>query len=253
MKGRRVSSNIATMALHFSANQYDKNFKPTLLQNWEVPRNYREKPRAFIGFTQIVANDRGHLLSGVKRSRESPWGTFVGTWDLPIKIPGNNMTNSTARTDIAMARLERMKSDGDIVLKGRLKQCKVPSPLPVKADKDADKTLTPKASNTQTQLQGSGERSGERSGAKNPEPVPSVLAPPSPGVRTPLKPATPTLDWPRPGSHGSRVQSACPNLGTSRSPLPAISSPKQVGTPTPRSRTEDLTWPSPKAPEQLPA
>jgi hypothetical protein len=47
-----------------------------------------QRPRAFVGFTQIVASDKGHLLPGVKRSRESPWGTFVGTWDMPLKIPG---------------------------------------------------------------------------------------------------------------------------------------------------------------------
>ena len=47
-----------------------------------------QRPRAFDGFTQIVANNRGHLLPGVKRSRESPWGNFVGTYDMPLKIPG---------------------------------------------------------------------------------------------------------------------------------------------------------------------
>jgi len=35
-----------------------------------------------------VANNRGHLLPGVKRSRESPWGTFIGTYDMPLSIPG---------------------------------------------------------------------------------------------------------------------------------------------------------------------
>lgn len=49
---------------------------------------FLQRPRAFDGFTQIVANNRGHLLSGVKRSRESPWGNFVGTWDMPLNIPG---------------------------------------------------------------------------------------------------------------------------------------------------------------------
>ena len=40
------------------------------------------------GFSNIHANDRGHLLPNVPRRRESPWGTFVGTWDMPTKIPG---------------------------------------------------------------------------------------------------------------------------------------------------------------------
>lgn len=236
------------MSLHFSANQYDRNFKPTLLQNWEVPREYRERPRAFIGFTQIVANDRGHLMPGVKRSRESPWGTFVGTYDLPLKIPGNNMTNTTARTENATLRLQRFKTDGDIVLQGKLKKCKVPSPLPVKADKDADKALSPKAAFAQTSLG----TNGERSGARNPEPITSVQAPASPGITTPVKPCTPNLEWPRPASQGSRVKSASPNLATARSPLPAITSPKCQASPPPCSpNAKDLDWPSPKAVEQV--
>jgi len=28
-----------------------------------------------------VSNDRGHLLPGVPKSKESPWGKFKGTWD----------------------------------------------------------------------------------------------------------------------------------------------------------------------------
>lgn len=35
------------------------------------------------------------------------------------------MTNSTARTENAMFRLERLKTEGDVVLGGKLKQCKV--------------------------------------------------------------------------------------------------------------------------------
>jgi len=35
------------------------------------------------------------------------------------------MTNSTARTFAAFQRLERCKSDGEIILKGHLKKCKV--------------------------------------------------------------------------------------------------------------------------------
>ncbi|WAR05505.1 FLTOP-like protein [Mya arenaria] len=238
------------MSLHFSANQYEKNFKPTLLQNWEVPRAYRERPRAFVGFTQIVASDRGHLLTGVKRSRESPWGTHIGTWDMPIKIPGNNMMNATARTENATLRLERIKSDGDIMLGGKLKQCKVPSPLPVKADKNADKTLSPKAANGATQLSPMGPGSGFRSGAQAPLPISSVDVPASPGIQMPVKPVTPNIDWPRPASQGYRVKSASPNMAA-QSPLPAITSPK-VLTP-PGTPQKDFKWPSPKPAEPLAA
>lgn len=35
------------------------------------------------------------------------------------------MTNDTARTVDAMERLERCKTDGEIILKGKLKRCRV--------------------------------------------------------------------------------------------------------------------------------
>ncbi|XP_052246500.1 protein Flattop homolog isoform X2 [Dreissena polymorpha] len=237
------------MALHFSANQYERNFKPTLLQNWEVPRRYRERPRAFVGFTQIIANDKGHLMQGVKRSRESPWGTFVGTWDLPLKIPGNNMTNSTARTENAVLRLDRIKTDGDIVLGGKLKQCKVPSPLPVKADIDADKTLSPKAAGATTELRASG--TGMRSGAQAPLPKSSVELPASPGINA--KPVTPNIDWPRPASQGSRAKSASPKMAAIKSPLPAIPSPKPASAARAGTPAKGLDWPAPKAEEPVAA
>ena len=41
------------------------------------------------GTTEIIASERGHLSTGVPRSRTSPWGTYVGTWDMPNKLPGN--------------------------------------------------------------------------------------------------------------------------------------------------------------------
>ena len=44
-----------------------------------------QRPGARKGHTQIVTNDRGHLLPGVPRSKESPWGTFKGTWDMDCR------------------------------------------------------------------------------------------------------------------------------------------------------------------------
>ncbi|XP_011437457.3 protein Flattop homolog [Magallana gigas] len=237
------------MSLHFSANQYDQAFDPHRLQNWEVPKQFRPRPRAFDGFTQIVANNRGHLLSGVKRSRESPWGNFVGTWDMPLNIPGNKMMNSTARTFHAQVRLERCKTDGDIIIKGKLKRPHVPDPLPIKADREADKGLEgvpPKpldpitscpldpitASNLAV--------NGSRSGAKNPEPITRAspkLAPLSPSYRpkTPSLGAKTPIDWPRPAS---RVKSASPKIG---SPEPELQQLTAARSP--------VNWPSPKSVE----
>lgn len=51
-----------------------------------MPKWYQPKPCPGKGTTQIVSNDRGHLLPGIPHSKRSPWGEFVGTWSLPKKI-----------------------------------------------------------------------------------------------------------------------------------------------------------------------
>ncbi len=45
------------------------------------------------GKTNIISNNRGHLKSSVPRSPNSPWGTFVGTWQQEKK-PLNIRTQS---------------------------------------------------------------------------------------------------------------------------------------------------------------
>ena len=42
-----------------------------------------------------------------------------------IVISGNSMLNSTARTENASLRLNRLKTEGDIILNGHLKKCNV--------------------------------------------------------------------------------------------------------------------------------
>lgn len=241
------------MALHFSANQYNNAFYPQKLDNWQVPRQYRERPRAFDGFTQIVANNRGHLLPGVKRSRESPWGTFVGTWDMPLKIPGN--TNPTARSGDAVERLLRSKTDGEIILRGKLKKCKVPDPLPVKEDVKADAAVVPTLSQPFETIINGADGSVVRSGARNPEPL--SISPKIPPIGS--KPGTPTLNWPQPQSParsaGSRrsLKVLSPKVLTPTQP--ATTNAAVAGTPEPElqvlspARTP-INWPSPKSPVQ---
>ncbi|XP_044255150.1 uncharacterized protein LOC123005450 [Tribolium madens] len=65
---------------------FEQAYKPKVLRNWEVPKIYNDKPRRRSGRTQIIANDRGHLLPGVPKAKGSPWGSFIGTWHLPKKI-----------------------------------------------------------------------------------------------------------------------------------------------------------------------
>uniref|UniRef100_A0A8B9NJ72 Protein Flattop n=1 Tax=Accipiter nisus TaxID=211598 RepID=A0A8B9NJ72_9AVES len=78
--------------------QYEDAFSPHRLQNWSVPRTGRQ------GSTLIIADDRGHLLPTVPRSQASPWGTFVGTWDMPPRIPPARL-DLTSRSATAVAQL----------------------------------------------------------------------------------------------------------------------------------------------------
>ncbi|XP_054254498.1 protein Flattop [Indicator indicator] len=92
------------MAARDGAGQYEDAFRPQRLQNWGVPRHGHQRPSPREGPTQIVANDRGHLLPAVPRCQASPWGTFVGTWDMPPRIPPARL-DLTSRSAAAAARL----------------------------------------------------------------------------------------------------------------------------------------------------
>ncbi|GLV35809.1 uncharacterized protein CBL_01039 [Carabus blaptoides fortunei] len=75
------------MALHFSANQFNRAFDARKLGNWEVPHRYPERPHVRTGHTRIIANDRGHLLPGVaKFPSRGAWGQFIPTWRMPKRI-----------------------------------------------------------------------------------------------------------------------------------------------------------------------
>ncbi|KAL8566543.1 hypothetical protein ACOMHN_009757 [Nucella lapillus] len=125
------------MSVNFSANQYEQAFEPERIQNWEVPKGKGKYPLPREGSSVIHANNRGHLLPNVPRRRESPWGTYVGTWDMPTQIPGNRQVNPTARCEDMQLKLQVKKEDAAEVLSGGLKKSKVPSPLPVKVDEEA--------------------------------------------------------------------------------------------------------------------
>nr|KAF6412961.1 cilia and flagella associated protein 126 [Molossus molossus] len=92
------------MATNYSANQYEKAFSPKYLQNWSLAKPTKENIPSHEGYTQIIANDRGHLLPSVPRSKASPWGSFMGTWQMPLKIPPARVT-LTSRTAAGAASL----------------------------------------------------------------------------------------------------------------------------------------------------
>ncbi|XP_076596042.1 protein Flattop [Chaetodon auriga] len=95
------------MSSNYSANQYDSAFRSQQLQNWCGTKHYKERPTAHRGHTTFIADDRGHLLSGVLK-RGSAWPDFKGTWDLPARIPCHRI-NPTSRS---VEGLNRLKSWG---------------------------------------------------------------------------------------------------------------------------------------------
>lgn len=86
--------------------KYEKAFSPKYLQNWSPAKPTKERASTHEGYTQIIANDRGHLLPSVPRSKASPWGSFMGTWQMPLKVPPARVT-LTSRTTAAAASLTK--------------------------------------------------------------------------------------------------------------------------------------------------
>ncbi|ELT93535.1 hypothetical protein CAPTEDRAFT_221669 [Capitella teleta] len=101
--------------------KYQNAFYAKKLQNWQVPGVYQSHPRSRSGHTKFIATDRGHLMGDVPRSRKNPWGDFVGTWDLPHRIPGHSVQVPTARTTHAQERVQREQKDSSWVINGGLK------------------------------------------------------------------------------------------------------------------------------------
>ena len=73
-----------------------------------------------------IANDRGHLLGGIPRSKTSPWGTFTGTWD----------TAMDCCKTLHSQTLAPLKSEGTSCLNNQVKNAR--------KSKQSDLTLTNK-------------------------------------------------------------------------------------------------------------
>ncbi|KAK7132185.1 hypothetical protein R3I93_018671 [Phoxinus phoxinus] len=92
------------MSSSYSANQYESAYRSQKLQNWTIPKHFKERPSEAEGYTTFIATDRGHLLPGVRTKRGSAWPAFQGTWDLPHQIPPASI-NPTARSQEGQDRL----------------------------------------------------------------------------------------------------------------------------------------------------
>ncbi|XP_014768445.1 protein Flattop homolog [Octopus bimaculoides] len=144
------------MSRQFSANQYEDGFCRS--NRWEIPNKLSQYPKQQDGFTVVIANNDGHLLEGVKRSKNSPWGNFVDTWDFPLKIPGSSGLNTTARRQASAKGLSNLKENFDrqmqdfnietSSLRNVMKKTKkndVPKPKPAVAKDCSPRSETPQA------------------------------------------------------------------------------------------------------------
>ncbi|XP_017370634.1 protein Flattop [Cebus imitator] len=130
------------MATNYSANQYEKAFSSKYLQNWSPAKPTKECISSHEGYTQIIANDRGHLLPSVPRSKANPWGSFMGTWQMPLKIPPARVT-LTSRTTAGAASLTKWIQKNPDLLKAS--NGLRPEILGKSHDPDSQKTLRKKS------------------------------------------------------------------------------------------------------------
>ncbi|XP_049633573.1 protein Flattop [Suncus etruscus] len=179
------------MAANYSANQYEKAYRPVHLQNWSPARRTKERVTAKEGYTQTIADDRGHLLPSVPRSQASPWGSFMGTWQMPLKMPPARV-NLTSRSAAGAANLTKRIQDNPDFLKacngprpeilGKLREPEWPGPT-LKTEPQAPSPARTPSSRTPGSVSGEVPRSRHPSAGHTPRPPAAerTVASPLPG------------------------------------------------------------------------
>jgi len=106
------------MAVSYSANQYENAFVSKRLLNWESAKSTGNRPGFEPKCTKVIADANGHLISGHKREGSAK-SSFIGTWDLPKRLPGNSIDNPMARDADAYEKLRETYSDDKLRLTGK--------------------------------------------------------------------------------------------------------------------------------------
>ncbi|KAL1122490.1 hypothetical protein AAG570_002821 [Ranatra chinensis] len=119
--------------------QFESNYKPHHLGNWQVGKWHKLWPRARRGATKVIADDRGHLLPGVPRAG-TPWGAYRHTWKLPKRITRKlaSELNGTANRDRLLTSWEKRSSHIPLTTKGKQTQT-------FNADKEKDQNSEKKS------------------------------------------------------------------------------------------------------------
>ncbi|XP_012672156.1 protein Flattop [Clupea harengus] len=140
------------MSSGFSANQYEGAFKSQKLQNWTVPKHFKERPSAADGHTTFIATDRGHLLPGMKAKSGSAWTSFTGTWDLPNWIPPTYV-NPTARSHKGQERLRNWSSHKETIKKATSPRQEAEAQSTSRASKTQEEIMTDQPVNQEQLLE----------------------------------------------------------------------------------------------------
>jgi len=106
------------MAVSYSANQYENAFVSKRLLNWESPKPTGDRPGFNHKSTRVIADDNGHLKSSHKREGSAKT-SFIGTWDLPKRLPGNSIDNPMARDAEAYEKLNATYGESKLRLTGK--------------------------------------------------------------------------------------------------------------------------------------
>uniref|UniRef100_A0A4W3GC38 Protein Flattop n=1 Tax=Callorhinchus milii TaxID=7868 RepID=A0A4W3GC38_CALMI len=104
------------MSHSYHANQYESGYNSTRVKNWEITKDQEftsRIPEAHEGSTQFLADNRGYLLPKAPRSEKTPWGSFMGTWELPARLPPADI-NPTARRPEAAQKLRDLIENSSI-------------------------------------------------------------------------------------------------------------------------------------------
>ena len=111
---RPYACNAATMSRSYACNQFERNYKPVALCNWEVPadRVFTVKPTSTTPpkKTEFIVSDNGHLIGRGQHAQNAPIGSAPARllWLLSVRPRGSRQLG--ASSCLTAARGSRLQS-----------------------------------------------------------------------------------------------------------------------------------------------
>ncbi|KAI3378627.1 hypothetical protein SNEBB_006075 [Seison nebaliae] len=113
------------MSKIFSAQQFDDAYVNRQSQSCElIDKNTKQIPKRRNGRTVPISNDSGHILEAKSCDKKStPFGNYIGTWDLPKKIIiSPHKLNGMARNDEHLHHLKNQQNNFCNHIENKLKE-----------------------------------------------------------------------------------------------------------------------------------